>query len=236
MLAYVIPLRSAVSTDRWDLVSEAFALTIRSFVNQSDQDFVCIVICHELPEGLPALKQMEVVHVDFEAPTDSSGYKKDKGSKLNIGLAKALEYEVDRIMVVDADDLISSRLTAFLNQSQSPHPYLVEHGYVWNGGSLLREHKRNFYKLCGSCYVADPEDIAKGIDYMDKGHHLVRENFEKEGRKLNTIPFPSVTKNVSYGGNISETQFIWGGSIQRSFKKLMMIRWMNKRIKNEFGF
>ena len=57
------------------------------------------------------------------------------------------------VMKLDADDLISSRLTQWLEHSGGEPGYLVTHGWLWHSGSRLIERTEYLDRVCGSCLI-----------------------------------------------------------------------------------
>ena len=57
-------------------------------------------------------------------------------------------------MKLDADDLISSKLVAWLDNAAGEAGYLIKHGWVWRSGSrYLLQRTEYLDRTCGSCLI-----------------------------------------------------------------------------------
>jgi hypothetical protein len=57
------------------------------------------------------------------------------------------------VMKLDADDFISSKLTAWLDDKGGAAGYLIKHGWVWHSGSRVIERTEYLDRVCGSCLI-----------------------------------------------------------------------------------
>ncbi|MEO1134802.1 MAG: glycosyltransferase family 2 protein, partial [Cyanobacteria bacterium J06639_1] len=138
MLCFVMALKSKAVSKNWKLVSELFENTLYSAYNQIDPDFRIIAVCHEIPE----LKRdyddrVELLSVDFPPPDGSirAETMKDKWKKISVGLIRAGELNPDFVMLMDADDLVSRRLSQYVNQHKDSNGWIFDLGYKYQFGS-----------------------------------------------------------------------------------------------------
>jgi len=123
MLYFIVPLRSRQSSLNWDKVVDDFNLTLKSIFHQIDSNFRVIVACTDVPDH-PADERLEVI----EVPVNYQGIEdamRDKGNKMRAMCAYIRAQGGGYIMPVDADDLISNRISALVNQANSKAAILL---------------------------------------------------------------------------------------------------------------
>ncbi|MEO0680748.1 MAG: hypothetical protein AAF192_10065 [Pseudomonadota bacterium] len=161
-VTFVIPIRHPAGVKDPALQRAVLAQTLRSIAAQSSRDWRLRIVCNPeqvLPE-LPA--RTERVHVDLppnramEVATDRTemvdALNFDKGSRVLAGV-RDLD-PGDRFMVVDDDDFISRRLTAWLAAQDPARGFYVEKGWSWVPGKPALRKLDAFHRCCGSCLSA----------------------------------------------------------------------------------
>ncbi len=212
MLYFVIPLRSSNTTADWPAIQQLLAQTLTSVDNQICKSFKCLVVCHEKPEAIELPKSCEIIEAPFNPPNvdvnhlDSENtlfeMHSDKGRKLILGLSVARTDPSAFVMFLDADDLVSNRLSELVSKNSSCNGWYFDLGYRWNHQTPnLFFPRKNFYHECGSSYILNaqlapfPEqaDYSKDLeDYYIRRyvvHAYVKENMEKLGFPLDPLPF-----------------------------------------------
>jgi hypothetical protein len=224
MFCFVTPLRSPQLSDNWPRICELFERTAISVFRQSIPDFRQIVVCHERPTMNQSFDQrLEFITVDLPVPRksprssrlahiDHPAMERDKLSKLTIGLRRARELNASFVMLLDADDLVSSRLVAHVLSNPGADGWFVERGWRYEYGRRWVETVDGFNKVCSSCNVlarrwftfpGQPErerDAEAAL--ILQGHGQAVEAFAARGALLRPFPFRAVVYTV-YGGGMS---------------------------------
>ena len=258
MVTFIIPVKSAQVSGSWSGFSKLVERTLKSVTNQTSQDFKVVVVCHEKPEINFTHPNIEYIQVDFgvpqlkDAPKEKhDGMKEeDKSNKILAGVAHAEQYNSDYFMVVDADDCISNKLVAYIeeNADKDEVGWYINKGYFYReGDKIISLNRENFNTLCGTCLIVKPEYF-KGI-FQHNPHLLyVHQTTEFDGgHKLKRLPFPGAVYSMANG----ENHYMSGGqmknlgtknlfsleTIKGIFRKLRKyrIKTLNNRIIGEFG-
>jgi hypothetical protein len=212
MLYFVIPLRSANTTADWPAIQRLLARTLKSVDNQICKAFRCLVVCHEKPDAIELPRTCEIIEAPFKRPAvnvsnlDSEEalfeMHSDKGRKLILGLSIVRSDPSAYVMFLDADDLVSNRLSWLVSKHPNSNGWYFDTGYRWNHQTPhLLFPRQNFFHECGSSYILNahlapfPEcaDYSKNLDdyYIRRYvvHAYVKENMEKLGFPLDPLPF-----------------------------------------------
>jgi len=224
VLTFIIPLRHPENSPDWPALKRRLAQTIRSIAGQDDVRWRAIIVANEgadLP-ALPgnfALKQVrfppnpmfEQGDNDREAFLDSC--RLDKGRRVLTGILEA-----DRdgyCMVVDDDDLVSSRLTGFAAGRSGGNGWYVQTGYIWGDGGRLIYEYADFWKFCGTSHIvrtalyelpASVEDADP--DYLRRifgSHVFIRGYLETRGTPLEPLPFVGAVYRIGHVGSHSKS-------------------------------
>lgn len=209
MLVFVIPLKSPKVAKSWSYVSGLFERCLRSVCNQSAAEFHAIVVCHERPQIDFSDPRVSYIDVDFAVPDSLlNSLHRDKRRKVLTGLIRAREYRPSHVMIVDADDCVSRRLSEFVGRNPRSHGWYIENGYVYQDGSERILFKgQNFYRWCGTCNIVryDLLDLPPTPDdprtvLLPFGHAQVKETLAVRGTPLAPLPFPgAVYVNSKHG-------------------------------------
>ena len=208
MLYFIVPLRSRQSSLNWDKVVEDFNLTLKSILNQIDPNFRVIVACTDVPDH-PADERLEII----EVPVNYQGIEgamRDKWDKIRAMCVRVRTQGGGYIMPVDADDLISNRVSALVNQAKSKVGYIAHTGYEYDDKLKRIRLMPKFYNLCGTCCVMYcavdelPESTEdKGNYPILTGHTRWKSEFEKKNTPLQRFPFKPVVYRINTGENDS---------------------------------
>ena len=162
MLVFVIPLQGRATAKSWEKVSQLFEKCVQSVCQQSHPDFQAIVVCHDKPEITFEHPKLNYLEVDFTVPDITSGTaidilnrkQTDKGRKQLKGLVAAQNFNLSHTMLLDADDLVSDRLSALVHHNPQANGWVFRDGYLYTYGSpWIYRKSGNFYKMCGSCNI-----------------------------------------------------------------------------------
>lgn len=227
MLVFVTSLRHPDNAADYAQVERLFARTLRSLERQTDDDRRLVLVAHRPPPfRLP--DWVEYVEVDFPPPAKDRGvhagraaFVRDKGTKIGLGLVVARRWSPDYAMVLDADDLVSARLTAFVNASVGVDGWYVRTGYRYSAAREVYRVQPDFNRRCGSCHVVGFDhfgvpDLPHGASQTQLvdafGERLTRvlgahrhglEAWAEWGVRLRPLPFRGVAYTVEAGENHS---------------------------------
>jgi hypothetical protein len=250
MLVFVIPLKSQKVSQSWERTSKLFERCIQSVCNQTSQNFRAIVVCHEKPHIEFDHPKITYFQVDFPAPNNEIQLKReDKWRKAVLGTLYAKQFQPSHLMKVDADDCISNRIAALVEQNPYSNGWFMDNGYLYEEGSRFIFLKRKkFYKWCGSCNLLKyslyklPETIEEGISNFKQyyyNHNEIVENLSQQGTPLQPFPFPGAVYMVATGDNISPSAPLRlikpPRLVSRVKQAIYNFRPLSQSIREEFG-
>ncbi|MBE9046304.1 glycosyltransferase family 2 protein [Pleurocapsales cyanobacterium LEGE 10410] len=234
MLIFIIPLRSAKTTDSWGRVSQLFERTLRSVCHQTCEEFRVIVVCHDLPDIQFDHPNIAYLPVDFPIPTwersdDYSSRRIDKQKKIFMGLTYASRFNPSHIMFVDADDCVSKHLAQFVSQNSESIGWMFSDGYEYTDGSssiLLRQ--KVFYYRCGTSNIVKYNIIApdKNMKIDDVNPQWlfhggkIEKQLQDRGHCLDNLPFPGAVYITNNGANLYTQRYMRLQRANSLYKKL----------------
>jgi hypothetical protein len=159
-IAFLIPIPSSSRVKDWHLACTYFKQTLSSIFNSVNPNYCVVVAGHEAPDfQLPTDPRFKFLRLDHPLPSQEGGcYLAAVKDKL-INLEAAWNYakstwDPQYVMKLDWDDLISSRLVEWLENSKGKAGYLIRHGYVWRSASPhVIQSTEYFDRVCGSCLI-----------------------------------------------------------------------------------
>lgn len=247
MIYFGIPLKSKPSSNDWDIVTKLFNRALKSLYNQTNPNFKIIIACHEIPDlTMRYDERVEFIQVNTQYPINLRDQMIDKGYKVHAIAKKVREYGGGYLMLCDADDLYSCRLSEFVESNSGCSGWVIKTGYEYlyelDVLKLSLKHPPQpivYYR---------PEDLPKDMDGADsdsninqayivrKGHGNIERTCLSLGRKLNKLPFRAHVY-VKYSG---ENHSIMNGkdTILRRLSRFFMPSYdprNNEKIRNEFS-
>jgi len=212
MITFIIPVKSERVSASWAKFSKLFERTLKSVTNQTSQNYKVIVVCHEKPQTNFEHGHVEYVYVDFEVPDLKNAPKEkhdglkeeDKSRKILVGVEAAKKYDTDYFMVVDADDCISNKIVAFVEENKAKNPvgWYINKGYFYReGDKFITLNRNNFNTLCGTCLIVHP-NYFEGIFHNAPHLLYVHQTTDfPNGSKLVQLPFPGAVYSMANGEN-----------------------------------
>jgi hypothetical protein len=212
-LTFAIPVRDPRGVDDWDAVKTLMAVTLGSLFAQRGPR-PRVVIGASPGTDLPQLPDdVQVVDVDLpfrplpagEGPERWDAILVDKGLRLAHALAGSRPQ--GHVMVVDYDDLVSSRLTEVVAGQPDAPGWFVDAGFLWDGGAVASVLPTGFNDLCGTSLLiradllripADPTD-PRHLDWIKStlgSHKQWHGLFE-----LEDLGFPGAVYRIGSGAN-----------------------------------
>jgi len=161
MLVFIVPLRNRATVVDWSRCWAICRETLASAVGQLGEGLPVrvVLVCKE-HGGDFTHPRLDIVAWDSPDPADDWLARcKDKYRKLHYGLAHIhARYAPCYVMRLDADDLVSNRLAAYVLDDDNGLGYLLDEGYEWPSAEpWLRPWRRGFHRLCGSRTFFMPE-------------------------------------------------------------------------------
>lgn len=249
MIYFGVTLRSRASARNWENVVRDFNRTLRSIYRQTDPEFRVIIACHEIPPLEESYDgRVEFLTTDVPTPTNSHEMMQDKGYKLSMIGRRIRECGGGYIMIVDADDLVSNRIAAYVKAHPKENGFGARYGYVYNMGDRFVRRMYAMDRVCGSCTIvryapeelpeelpAGPQDDATRDKLLIRlPHSTLQRHLASIGRPVAVIPFPTTVYIRNTGDNHS---MFGGGDLGWKRKAELMLRRRRplETIAGEFG-
>lgn len=233
MIYFGIPLRSKETANDWERVSLYFNRTLWSVYNQTDPDFRIIVTCHDIPQLTHHFdSRVEFIQVDAPIPHTKDEMMLDKGYKVHTIGMRVREYGGGFTMMVDADDLQSNRIAAYVNSHQEEYGFLSHSGYYYHIGDSFVKKGHKFPNGSSTIVNYSVEDLPSEhyeemVPSQNSNPHILRKKHgdipkicAKLGRPLKALPFIASIYVRETGDNHSLMDK--NESIFRVFEQIMM--------------
>ncbi len=254
MIVFLIPLKSYQVSTSWQSVCQLLERTVRSICHQTDSSFQLVVICHETPDIQFHHSAIHYINVDFSPPNsrenlNKNSLRRDKIHKIMIGLKYARCFSPNHVMFVDADDCISSRIAAFVNQHPEIDGWYFSSGYVYQEGSRWIYYRKSaFNKWCGTSHIIRFDRLSFFEQYIPsedffellRDHRALSNNLKQKGMQLQSLPFPGTVYIIGNGDNIyqSDWERLHNSNRGKSFfkiKEMLKFRPLSRSLREEFG-
>ncbi|MDP5337012.1 MAG: hypothetical protein NWQ28_00360 [Nodularia sp. (in: cyanobacteria)] len=183
------------------------------------------------------------MEVDFTPPaSDINSKRLDRGKRLLTGLAYAEKFAPSHIMIVDADDCVSSHLAEFVSQNQDGNGWFIDKGYIYRENSkFIYFRSKAFSQLCGSGVIVK---YSNNFDYLfvnDIYDHKIK--CLGDGNLLEPLPFIGAVYIIDNGENVylnSEKLNYLKETLKQKglifyLRNFLQYRWLTKSIRNQFN-
>src|SRR5262249_21293564 len=121
MLVFVTSIRNPLNCNNFERIEKLLEATLHSACSQTDGEFRVVVVCNAIPKIGYHDPRISFHLVDFPPPslkrqaeTGMSAVVRDKGTKILAGMLYARRFQPDYFGILDADDLLSKNLVAFV--------------------------------------------------------------------------------------------------------------------------
>lgn len=228
MIAFVTSMRHPANADDYAYNEELLQASLASISRQTSQDYIVIVVGNQEPK-FPLPERVRFVRVDFAPPArvngphaDRSGFVRDKGSKIGVGLIAARDHNPDWVMIFDADDFVHRGITAFVHENPLSDGWVIEDGLMYSRARDGYRRQRKFNMTCGTSYIipfsvydvpvaldvnATQDEVVSGfgeiLPNIMGAHRNAVQWHAARGRELRTLPFEGAVYLVDTGENHS---------------------------------
>jgi len=215
MVIFVVTVKPAQLCSDWGRFSALVRRTVTGLTRQISPAYRVVVVCDTLPEGAVVHPHVDYVACRRPPAHDWATMEQDKASRLLAGIEHGRRYRPTHYMPVDADDLVSVRLAAFVASQPDGCGWVSRRGYVWPAGwpvVLLERH--GFAELCGTSLVlgervvdeffrTEPVAFRGALTLPPGGVWFDHQRTSLDnGEHLADLPFPAAIYQVVHGENI----------------------------------
>lgn len=202
MLTFIISMRARALARDWGYHTWLLQNTLNSILAQTNPEFNVVVACHDLPE-IPQIKNAAVhmLRVDFPPPRrDNDDMCVDKVLKISRGVEWAMANGSNYVMYVDADDLVSRRLSEFVAAHSGENGWYFLSGYNYRYGERRMYRHMPHHLICGTGAIVRTNllrferiDLYRGENVETlaaAGIANYRSHLAAQGAPIKPLPFP----------------------------------------------
>jgi len=246
---FCMPLIGRSAAKDWQKVCRLLDQTLYSSLSQPG-DVRVFIACNEVPEtSFGDDKRVRFLVMESPPPANITEMRRDTRSKRARVIDEVVASGGGYVVRVDADDLISNRLTRHIVADDNRVGYLFKRGYTYNVATKEFRLSRSFDRLCGTCGVIflGPDDL--GAESLPRkiarsGHTEFGQRCRAIGRPLAEVPFPAALYLTSHGESVrdklpSQSAVHWVKShlrvIRGRFRKLVSSQSLTPELRAEFG-
>lgn len=247
MLVFVTSMRHPRNATDYAYNEFLLRQTLESIQAQTSDDYHVYVVGNQEP-SFPLGPKVTYVGVDFEPPApvhgphaDRTGFVRDKGSKIGIGLVAAREKKPDWVMIFDADDFVHESIVDFVHQNLASSGWVIREGWVYSRARNGYRKQNAFNGTCGTSYILPyeaysvPENLSldasqdeviraygETLPSVIGAHRNAASWFAERGRHLDDLPFRGAVYHVDTGENHSGKELRgvikpWGEKFSATF-------------------
>ena len=249
MLAFIVPLQSRQASKDWTHVCALVGRTLLSLLAQKHPDFRAFLVCNELPNDCLAHPSLTIIQRSFPLPDMSNWESRmtDKWSKVRVGMFFVRYLAPCHIMVVDADDCVSSHLSEYCAEFPNSHGWIFDQGWIdtMRGNRFIQKTAQlSLDSICGTSSIVRTMPDELPVSEGDGRHHFhIMLGPHKDSRSFHRTRDGSGTAAHSRfclqprDGRDNHTPFSLQGWRSKSIllQKLLSYRLLTRRIRDEFS-
>lgn len=173
-LSFVTTIRHPLNSKDYARVERYLKNTLDSVQAQICKNFQIIVICNQIPPFHTDFPDVKFLKVDFPPPfeqrsatIEQDAIRIDRGTKHAIALLYIKKSAPSKfVMFFDADDLLSNKLSSFVEENHDNPGFFMEHGYSMKLGSDTFDFLNEFYKVNGNANIVRVSDLPIPTDRL----------------------------------------------------------------------
>ncbi len=250
MICFLIPLRSKLTTDNWDLTVRLLNNTLKSVFNQTEPEFRVIIACHEIPPITGDYdNRLEIIQVNYPPPSHVKDHLTDKYYKKRVMVRRVQDHGGKYIMFVDGDDYISNRLVNWIKNHDHPSGWFIETGYEYDATSKYLRTTPRFNNICGTSAILNISVLIGSVEtdftnyerfnkyLFDYGHNEWNSILKtRKERTLGVIPYKAAIYVMNTGVNWTQSSGQYIGQFRRIYRLLHPKIIANQKFRKEFCF
>ncbi|GGO66936.1 hypothetical protein GCM10010910_27540 [Microbacterium nanhaiense] len=228
MLVFVTSMRHPRNATDYSYNEFLLRQTLESIALQTSSDYHVYVVGNREPDFSMGDK-VTYVNVDFDPPApvhgphaDRSGFVRDKGSKIGLGLIAAQEKNPDWVMIFDADDFVHRSIVSFVHDNPGSSGWVIRRGWVYSQARNGYRKQDGFNGTCGTSHILpyDAYAVPQGVSISSSqeevlsaygetlpavlgAHRNAAAWFRERGVELRELPFRGAVYHVDTGENHS---------------------------------
>lgn len=263
MLGFVVPFKSKSKSKNWDNDCFLLAATLKSICNQTNDGYRIFVVYTDYPENIFKNGKIEFIKFPFPFVTNDELNKIEKsrnpesklvidermfdqGKRILYGCSQARKCGCEFVMSVDADDLVSNRISSFVQENETEKiGWYVNKGYVLRKNSLLLlKVNKNMNYMNASTHIVHiglvPEVNFESRNVTEfsffSAHGYLKERLRVGlGTTLKPLPFFALIYFIhdsNWAGLGTTMKKHW---IKTFIKYILLGKLLNRSIRKEFG-
>lgn len=263
MVGFVIPIKPSRFSKNWEYDNFLLERTLNSILQQTDSRFKIFIVYNEKP----SIKvKDEVVYwiqspfdiVESESIADYENFVKrwynpdyarkmfDKGRKIMLGCKHARAQGCSYIMAVDSDDLVSSRIVSFVNDSsKNTAGWIINKGFMHFEDFPILIKNKSIQKINGSTHIVR-SDLVKipdmnsklftDFNFFESHGYLAQRIIDEYHLLLEELPFYGVMY-IIHKNNSSDGAAVLSLKKLKTFVKFILFgKFLSRAVKRDFGF
>lgn len=206
---FCIPLIGQRAAKDWGRVCALLEQTLASILVQPG-NITVLIACNETPQTrFNDDPRVRYLPVEGKVPKTIEEMRRDRSGKRKMLSDAVADLGGGYAVRMDADDLVSNRLTRFIMEDDNRTGYCFRTGYTYDAANGALKLSRSFHQLCGTCgaiYVG-PDELKKGsgaLKVLAGGHVTFAERAERAGKPLKPVPFPAALYVTNTGESVRD--------------------------------
>ena len=174
MLTFIISMRARALSQDWDYHCRLLQSTVNSIFAQNHPDFNVVIVCHDVPQiSQPRDGAIYFLTVNYPLPQRSfDDMVVDKVLKLTAGVDWSVARGSDYVMFMDADDLVSRRLSEFVAAHKGDNGWFFPKGYSHRYGEWWLRKQEFHHLICGTSHIVRRNLLEFAHDELYRGERV----------------------------------------------------------------
>lgn len=263
MLGFIVPIKPQKFSKNWKQDNLILERTVKSICQQKLQKFRLIVVYTDKPAigyTHPNLYYINFPYgeVNVTDISDWESMKKwyspvfaermmDKSRKIILGCQFAQSLGCTYLMGVDSDDLVSNKLTSFIDSygDKNCAGWRINKGYVYEENSVVAVKNKNIWGMNGSTHIIR-QDLVQIPDFatdfnlfhysLFQSHtYTYQRLIDFKSQQLQSLPFYGVIYLIHNNNYSSVKDIIAANALKLLIKKAFMGKLVTTSLRQEFG-